>query len=92
LNGEVAVEIVINENGKVISARALSGPALLRQASVNAGLGWRYPPTTVDGAPAQAVGTITFRFGRFDDDRNGRVKANGAASNSASGDQNVRRP
>jgi TonB family protein len=92
LNGEVTVEIVVDENGKVISAKPISGPELLRQAALNAALGWRYPPTTVDGLPTQAVGTIKFRFERLADDRNGRVRANGGAQNSSSGDANGRRP
>jgi TonB family protein len=85
MNGEVVVEIVVDENGKVIYAKPLSGPALLRQAAVNAALGWRYTPTRVDGAATQAVGTITFRFERFLDDRDGKVRA-------SSVDENGRRP
>ena len=92
LNGEVAVEIVVGENGKVISATALSGPVLLRQAAINAALGWRYVPARVDGVPVQAVGRITFRFGMLDEDRNGQVKANGKAQNSSSRTATSRRP
>ena len=92
LNGEVAVEIVVGENGKVISARALSGPVLLRQSAVSAALGWRYVPATVDGAPAQAVGRINFRFGMLDDEKNGKVKTNGSVHYTGSGDRSGRKP
>lgn len=92
LNGEVAVEIVVDENGKVVSAKALSGPAVLRQAAINAALGWRFTPTKVDGLPTQAMGTIRFRFERLADDRNGRVRANGEGQKSSSGGLNGRRP
>ena len=91
MNGEVAVEIVVDENGKVISATPMSGPMVLRQAALSAALGWRYPPTMVDGLPTQAVGTIRFRFDRLADDRNGRVKAKGG-QNSSSVDANGRKP
>jgi TonB family protein len=92
LNGEVAVEIVIDEKGKVVSAKEVSGPALLRQASINAALGWRFAPTRVDGSPTQAVGTIKFRFGRLADDSTDAVKANGGTQNSSSGVAHGRRP
>ena len=91
MNGEVAIEIVVDESGKVISATPISGPMVLRQAALSAALGWRYPPTIVDGFPTQAVGTIRFRFDPLADDRNGRVRAKGG-QNSSSVDANGRRP
>ena len=92
LDGEVAVEIVVDEKGKVISAKPLSGPGPLRQAAVSAALGWRFTPTMVDGLPTQSVGTITFRFAQLADDRKARPRENGRVQGSSSGDSNGRRP
>ena len=92
LNGEVAVEVVVDENGKVISAKALSGPVVLRQSAISAALGWRFPPARVDGMPTQAVGTIKFRFERLGDIRNDKVRANGGSQSSNAGNANGRRP
>ena len=67
VTGDVVVEITVDDKGKVISAKPVSGPMLLRQAALKAALGWRFTPTTLDGEPIQALGTITFRFqGGFD--------------------------
>jgi len=92
MDGEVAVEIVVDESGKVISAKALSGPAVLRQAAISAALGWKFTPTRVDGSPTQAVGTIRFRFEPLADNRNARARTNGRVSDVTSGTANGRRP
>jgi protein TonB len=60
--GSVVVEVLIDERGNVVSARALSGHALLRDAAVTAARGWRWKPTTLNGVPVQVMGTITFNF------------------------------
>jgi len=60
--GPVSVEIVINENGDVISARAVSGAELLRNAAVSAAKGWKFKPSTRDGKPVKSTSTITFNF------------------------------
>ena len=57
--GVVAVEVTINEQGNVTSARALSGPALLRNAAVFAARGWKFKPSLLGGVP---VATTTFNF------------------------------
>ncbi len=60
--GTVPVEISINENGDVISARAISGPVLLRGPAESAARRWKFKPSTRDGKPLPAVTTINFRF------------------------------
>jgi TonB family protein len=60
--GPVVVEVVVDETGKVISARSLSGHALLRKAAEDAARGWRWNPTRLNGVAVQVVGTITFNF------------------------------
>ena len=60
--GAVVVEVVVDESGNVISARALSGHALLREAAVDAARQWKWKATLLSGVPVQVVGTITFNF------------------------------
>ncbi len=60
--GVVSVQILVNENGKVISARAFSGDALLRQAAEQAALQTKFSPTLLSNVPVKVSGTITFNF------------------------------
>ena len=60
--GTVPVEISINENGDVVSARAISGPVLLRGPAESAARRWKFRPSTRDGRPLPTVTTINFRF------------------------------
>lgn len=62
VSGDVTVEILIDENGRVVSARALGGPALLQQAAVSAARGWSFRPTLLNGQAVKVTGAITFRF------------------------------
>ncbi len=62
VSGEVVVEVIIDENGGVVSARAVSGDSLFREAAANAARGWRFKPTLLSGQPVKVVGTITFNF------------------------------
>jgi protein TonB len=62
VSGAVVVEVIINEDGGVVSARAVSGHPLLRDPAVNAARGWRFKPTLLSGQPVKVVGTITFNF------------------------------
>jgi protein TonB len=56
------VEVNINERGDVVSARAVSGPPLLRGAAVAAAKGWKFKPCTLSGKPIPSVNFITFNF------------------------------
>lgn len=60
--GTVVVQVTVDESGKVISARALSGHPLLTQAAVQSAYGWRFSPTMLSGQPVKVNGTITFNF------------------------------
>jgi TonB family protein len=62
ITGNVVVEIIIDEDGKVISAKALSGPDELQEAAVAAAKQWTFPRTALSGVPVKVVGTITFSF------------------------------
>jgi TonB family protein len=60
--GKVEVQVVVDENGAVISAQALSGPAPLREAAVDAAKRARFSPTKLSGAPVKVSGTIDYNF------------------------------
>jgi TonB family protein len=62
VSGSVVVEVTVDEEGKVMSARAVSGHPLLKDASVAAARGWRFTPTTLNGEQVKVIGTITFNF------------------------------
>lgn len=60
--GLVTVEVVIDENGKVISATAENGPATLRESAIQAALRARFSPTKLSGQPVKVFGTISYKF------------------------------
>ena len=61
-SGTVTVEVLIGEDGNVISARAVSGHPLLQEAARQAALEARFSPTTLEGKPVQVSGVITYQF------------------------------
>ncbi len=61
-SGMVQVEVVVDENGKVISARALSGPGTLREVAVEAAYRARFSPTKLSGQPVKVTGQINYNF------------------------------
>lgn len=62
ISGSVVVEVTVDEAGKVISVRTISGPTELREASVEAARRWEFQPTTLSGTPVKVIGTIKFNF------------------------------
>jgi TonB family protein len=60
--GMVTVEVVIDETGKVISARAASGHPLLREAAVRAATRARFSPTKLSGQPVKVSGVVNYNF------------------------------
>ena len=60
--GQVSVQVLIDERGKVISARATSGPALLRGASERAAYQTTFSPTLLSGVPVKVSGIINYNF------------------------------
>lgn len=61
-DGVVTVEVLIDEYGKVVSARVLSGHPLLRSDSIRAAYNARFSPTTLGGQPVKVSGVITYNF------------------------------
>jgi TonB family protein len=61
-SGTVEVEVIVDENGKVISARAVSGPGMLRDVAVQAAERARFSPTKLSGQPVKISGRINYNF------------------------------
>jgi TonB family protein len=64
VKGEVVVQVLVDEEGKVIEAKALEGPEQLRQAAVDAALKARFTPTKLSGRPVKVQGTLHYNFVR----------------------------
>jgi len=62
MTGVVIVEVVVDETGKVISAKAASGPPALRDVAVQAALRARFSPTKLSGQPVKVSGVINYKF------------------------------
>lgn len=62
LQGEVSVEVIISPNGRVESARVVSGHPMLAASAREASLGWRFEPTLLNNVPVRVTGVITFVF------------------------------
>ena len=61
-SGLVVVEVILDESGKVVAATATSGPAILRDAAVQAALKARFSPTKLSGQPVKVSGVINYKF------------------------------
>jgi TonB family protein len=61
-SGTVEVRVLIDETGKVISARAISGHPELRQASEDAASRAEFTPTKLAGQTVKVTGTILYNF------------------------------
>jgi protein TonB len=62
VQGTVAVQVLIDENGQVISAKALSGHPLLVPEAQKAAMGARFSPTLISDQPVKISGVITYNF------------------------------
>ena len=62
MTGVVTVEVVVDASGKVIGARAVSGPELLRDAAERAARQAKFTPTLLSGQPMRVAGLITYNF------------------------------
>ena len=62
--GTVDVQVLIDESGRVVSAKAVSGHPLLRLAAENAARSARFTPTTLSKVPVKVTGVIVYNFVR----------------------------
>jgi protein TonB len=62
IQGTVRVDIVIDEEGKVISAKARSGPELLYGATLEAAYKARFKPAVVNDKPTEVAAALSYNF------------------------------
>jgi protein TonB len=62
VQGTVAVQVMIDESGKVISAQAVSGHQLLVPEAQKAAMQARFSPTIIGEHPVKVSGVITYNF------------------------------
>ncbi len=61
-SGVVAVEVVVDVTGRVISAKAITGHSTLRDAAERAAMRARFSPTLLSGQPVKVAGVINYNF------------------------------
>lgn len=61
-SGNVTVQVLVDESGRVISANAVSGHPLLRAAAVQAARSAKFKPTLLSGKPVKVSGVLTYEF------------------------------
>jgi TonB family protein len=60
--GTVVVQVVVDEEGNVISASAASGHPLLQPAAIAAARQAKFAPYKLNGQPVKVTGTLTYNF------------------------------
>lgn len=61
-SGAVKIEVTIDEAGKVVDARVVSGHPLLRDSALTAARQWEFKPAKVSGKTAKVSGILTLNF------------------------------
>jgi TonB family protein len=62
LQGVVVLDVLVGSDGSVISARPVTGAAVLTQAAVDALRWWRFDPYRIDGRPVAVETTVAVEF------------------------------
>ena len=62
VSGPVKVELTVDENGRVTSAKAVSGNPLLHKAAEESARTARFTPTKLNGQPVKVTGVIQYNF------------------------------
>lgn len=62
MEGEVTIEAVIGEDGRVREVRVTRGKPLLNDAALAAVRQWTFTPTTLNGEPVAVIMTVTVVF------------------------------
>lgn len=61
-SGTVVVQVLVDEDGNVVSAHAISGHPLLQAAAIAAARSAKFSPTKLSGQPVKVTGVVTFNF------------------------------
>jgi protein TonB len=61
-SGPVTVQVLVDENGNVLSAHAVSGNPLLRDSAEAAARRSRFAPVRLSGQPVKAMGFVSYNF------------------------------
>lgn len=62
VSGAVQVQVLVDENGNVISAHAISGHPLLQSSAVSAARSSKFAPTKLSGQAVKVSGVIIYNF------------------------------
>jgi periplasmic protein TonB len=62
IQGQVNIQILVDERGTVISAQVVSGNPMLTYAARDAAMRARFTPTLLNDQPAKVQGTIIYNF------------------------------
>ena len=62
ISGAVAIDALIDANGRVTTMKVISGPTLLQEAAKDALKQWKYEPATLDGKAVPMHLTVTLQF------------------------------
>jgi protein TonB len=62
LSGDVKIDALIDEHGRVTGMKVVSGPVMLQQAAMDALKQWKYKPATLNGNPVSMHLLVTIQF------------------------------
>jgi TonB family protein len=62
IQGQVNIQILVDERGTVISAQVVSGNPMLTYVARDAAMRARFTPTLLSGSPVKVQGTIIYNF------------------------------
>jgi protein TonB len=62
VSGLVVVQVLIDEEGNVVSANAISGHPLLKASATAAARASKFMPTKLSGQPVKVTGVINYNF------------------------------
>jgi periplasmic protein TonB len=62
ISGKVTVDVELDVEGNVVSAKAASGHAMLRQSAEDAAKRSKFKPALFNQQPIKAKGVITYNF------------------------------
>jgi protein TonB len=60
--GTVTVQVLVDDEGQVVSAKAVSGHRLLRKAAIDAAYQAKFSPRVISGERVKVSGVLTYDF------------------------------